>query len=111
MTTFALVTGNLNKWQEAQRKGVLHRLDLAFSRDRTQRLYVQDRMREHGRELFAWLEDGAYLYVCGDAEQMAPDVDAALVDVAAEHGEMKHDAAEAWVRRLADERRYLRDVY
>jgi sulfite reductase (NADPH) flavoprotein alpha-component len=99
------------EWQEAQRKGVLHRLDLAFSRDRTQRLYVQDRMREHGRELFAWLEDGAYLYVCGDAEQMAPDVDAALVDVAAEHGEMKHDAAEAWVRRLAHERRYLRDVY
>ena len=99
------------EWQDAQRKGLLHRLDLAFSRDRAPRVYVQDRMREHGRELFAWLEGGAYLYVCGDAEHMAPDVNTALIDVAAVHGRMDRDAAEAWVRQLADERRYLRDVY
>ena len=99
------------EWQDAQRKGLLHRLDLAFSRDRTPRAYVQDRMREHGRELFSWLEGGAYLYVCGDAEHMAPDVNTALIDVAAEHGRMERDAAEAWVRQLADDRRYLRDVY
>ncbi len=99
------------EWQEAQRKGLLHRLDLAFSRDHTPRAYVQDRMREHGRELYAWLEDGAYLYVCGDAERMAPDVNTALTEIAAAHGGLDRDAAEAWVRQLADERRYLRDVY
>ena len=99
------------EWQEAQRKGLLHRLDLAFSRDNTPRAYVQDRMREQGRELFAWLEGGAYVYVCGDAEHMAPDVNAALTDVAAEHGGLGREAAEAWVRELADDRRYLRDVY
>lgn len=99
------------EWQDAQRKGLLHRLDLAFSRDRTPRAYVQDRMREHGRELFAWIEGGAYLYVCGDAEQMAADVNAALTDVATQHGGLAREAAEAWVRQLADERRYLRDVY
>ena len=99
------------EWQEAQRKGLLDRLDLAFSRDHTPRAYVQDRMREHGRELFAWLEGGAYLYVCGDAERMAPDVNAALIDIAAEHGRLGHEEAEAWVRQLADDRRYLRDVY
>jgi sulfite reductase (NADPH) flavoprotein alpha-component len=68
-------------------------------------------MREHGRELFAWIEGGAYLYVCGDAEQMAADVNAALTDVATQHGGLAREAAEAWVRQLADERRYLRDVY
>jgi sulfite reductase (NADPH) flavoprotein alpha-component len=99
------------EWQEAQRKGLLHRLDLAFSRDNTPRAYVQDRMREQGRELFAWLQGGAYVYVCGDAEHMAPDVHAALTDVAAEHGGLGREAAEAWVRELADDRRYLRDVY
>ena len=99
------------EWQEAQRKGLLNRLDLAFSRDRTPRVYVQHKMREHGRELFAWLEAGAYLYVCGDAERMAPDVDDALTAIAALHGGLAPDAAAAWVRQLADERRYLRDVY
>jgi sulfite reductase (NADPH) flavoprotein alpha-component len=99
------------EWQDAARKGLLHRVDLAFSRDRTPRAYVQDRLREAGAELFAWLEGGAHLYVCGDAEHMAPDVHAALLDVVAEHGGLDREAAEAYVRRLADERRYLRDVY
>jgi len=99
------------EWQDAARKGLLHRVDLAFSRDRTPRAYVQDRLREAGAELHAWLEGGAHLYVCGDAEHMAPDVHAALVEIAARHGGLDRDGGEAWLRRLADERRYLRDVY
>ena len=99
------------EWQDAVRKGLLHRMDVAFSRDRTPRAYVQDRLRESGAELYAWLQGGAHLYVCGDAERMAPDVHAALVEIAAVHGGLDPDAAEAWLRGLADERRYLRDVY
>jgi len=99
------------EWQDAVRKGLLTRVDLAFSRDRTPRAYVQDRLREAGAELWAWLQGGAHLYVCGDAERMAPDVHAALVEIVARHGGLDAEAAEAWLRRLADERRYLRDVY
>jgi sulfite reductase (NADPH) flavoprotein alpha-component len=99
------------EWQEALRKGQLARLDLAFSRDRTPRAYVQDRIREAGREFFQWLERGAVVYVCGDAERMAPDVHEALIDVVVEHGSLGREAAEDYVRRLADEKRYLRDVY
>jgi sulfite reductase (NADPH) flavoprotein alpha-component len=99
------------EWQDAVRKGLLHRVDLAFSRDQTPRAYVQDRLREAGAELFAWLEGGAHLYVCGDAERMAPDVHAALVEIVAIHGGLERDAAEAYLRRLSDDRRYLRDVY
>ena len=72
---------------------------------------MQNRLREAGSELYAWLENGAHVYVCGDADQMAPDVNQALVDIAAEHGRLDRDEAEAYVRRLADERRCLRDVY
>ncbi len=94
------------------KKGLLNRFDLAFSRDRSiAREYVQDRIRRQGKDLYAWLEGGAYVYVCGDAEKMAPDVNAALVDVVAQHGGIDRESAEAYVRRLADERRYLRDVY
>jgi sulfite reductase (NADPH) flavoprotein alpha-component len=99
------------EWQDAARKGLLTRVDLAFSRDRTPRAYVQDRLREAGAELFAWLEGGAYLYVCGDADRMAPDVHATLVEIVTRHGGLEAEAAEAYLRRLADERRYLRDVY
>ena len=72
---------------------------------------MQDRIREAGAEIHAWLAGGASLYVCGDAEQMAPDVHAALVDVVERHGGLDRSGAEAWLRGLADERRYLRDVY
>jgi len=99
------------EWQEAQRKGLLHRVDVAFSRDSTPRAYVQDRLREAGKDLFAWLEGGAHLYVCGDAEHMAPDVHEALVEIVSAHGGLERDAAESYLRRLADDRRYLRDVY
>ena len=100
------------EWQDAVKRGVLSRFDLAFSRDRSiAREYVQDRLRHVGKELYSWLENGAYLYVCGDAARMAPDVDAALIDIVAEHGGKSRDDADACVRRLADDRRYLRDVY
>jgi sulfite reductase (NADPH) flavoprotein alpha-component len=91
--------------------GLLTRLDLAFSRDQGDKVYVQDRMREHGAQLWAWLQDGAHLYVCGDASRMAKDVDAALKSIAAQHGAMGADEADAYVSGLARERRYLRDVY
>ncbi|KWB48684.1 bifunctional nitrate reductase/sulfite reductase flavoprotein subunit alpha [Burkholderia ubonensis] len=91
--------------------GFLTRLDLAFSRDQAEKVYVQDRMREHGAELFAWLEEGAHFYVCGDAARMAKDVDAALKAVVAAHGGMSDDKAGEYVARLAKERRYVRDVY
>ncbi|KVO98870.1 reductase [Burkholderia ubonensis] len=91
--------------------GFLTRLDLAFSRDQAEKVYVQDRMREHGAELFAWLEEGAHFYVCGDAARMAKDVDAALKAVVAAHGGMPDDKAGEYVARLAKERRYVRDVY
>ncbi|HEY9315647.1 sulfite reductase subunit alpha [Williamsia sp.] len=94
-----------------QRDGILTRVDLAFSRDQEHKIYVQDRMREHGDQLFDWLSDGAHLYVCGDASQMAKDVDAALHDVVAEHGGLDPDAAEDYVNTLKREKRYLRDVY
>ncbi|KWF37850.1 bifunctional nitrate reductase/sulfite reductase flavoprotein subunit alpha [Burkholderia pseudomultivorans] len=91
--------------------GFLTRLDLAFSRDQADKIYVQDRMREHGAELYAWLEEGAHFYVCGDAARMAKDVDAALKLVIAEHGGMSADGANEYVARLAKARRYVRDVY
>jgi len=100
------------EWQDAVKRGVLNRCDLAFSRDRSiAREYVQDRLRRVGKDLYSWLENGAYLYVCGDAEKMAPDVNAALIDIVAEHGGKSRDDAGAYVRQLADDRRYLRDVY
>ncbi len=72
---------------------------------------MQHRLREHGKELYAWLSGGAHLYVCGDATQMARDVHAALVDIAAEHGGLSHEDAGAWLADLLQQGRYARDVY
>ncbi|MCU7727584.1 bifunctional nitrate reductase/sulfite reductase flavoprotein subunit alpha [Actinoplanes sp. KI2] len=91
-----------------QTDGVLTRLDLAFSRDQRSKVYVQDRMREHGAQLWSWLQDGAHLYVCGDASRMARDVDQALRDIAATHGRVDPDS---YVKQLSAEKRYARDVY
>ena len=91
--------------------GSLHRLSTAFSRDQGRKIYVQDRLREEGAHLWAWLQEGACLYICGDARRMAKDVHAALGQVIAAHGMMEADAASAYLDRLAAEKRYLRDVY
>lgn len=97
---------------EAMRdSGVLTRLDVAFSRDQAEKVYVQDRMREQGAQLWAWLEEGAHFYVCGDASRMARDVDATLKQVVAQHGGMSEEKAVDYVSRLAQEKRYVRDVY
>ena len=91
--------------------GHLNRLDTAFSRDQAHKVYVQDRMKENGAELWRWLNDGGQVYVCGDASRMAKDVDAALHDVVAVHGGMSADAAKDFVSQLHDDKRYHRDVY
>ncbi|MET8749672.1 bifunctional nitrate reductase/sulfite reductase flavoprotein subunit alpha [Streptomyces sp. NPDC004667] len=91
--------------------GHLDRLDVAFSRDQRNKIYVQDRMREHGPRLWRWLRDGAHFYVCGDAGRMAKDVDRALHEIVAAHGGMDEDAAAAYVRQMAGDKRYVRDVY
>jgi sulfite reductase (NADPH) flavoprotein alpha-component len=99
------------EWQEALKQGVLHRISLAFSRDQVEKIYVQHRLREAGREVFGWLEEGAHLYVCGDAQRMAPDVQAALVEVISEHGNRSPEEAEAYLEALRQQERYQRDVY
>lgn len=91
--------------------GTLTRLDTAFSRDQRAKIYVQDRLREHGAQLWSWLQQGAHFYVCGDAARMAKDVDSALRDIAVAHGGLDPDAAALYVKQLAADRRYVRDVY
>lgn len=94
-----------------QQSSLLTRLDLAFSRDQAEKIYVQDKMREHGAELFAWLEQGGYFFVCGDAYAMAKDVDKALHDVIATHGKKSEQEAIDYVNQLKKDKRYVRDVY
>ncbi|MFE9722560.1 molybdopterin-dependent oxidoreductase [Streptomyces sp. NPDC005794] len=94
-----------------RRDGTLTRLDTAFSRDQRAKIYVQDRMREHGAQLWSWLQEGAHFYVCGDASRMAKDVDRALRDIAVSHGGLQEDTAAAYVKQLAADKRYVRDVY
>ncbi len=93
------------------REGTLARLDTAFSRDQAEKIYVQQRMLEHARELFAWLENGAHFYVCGDASRMAKDVDRALHQVIETAGGRTAEQAADYVRQLSAAKRYQRDVY
>ena len=97
----------IESWQE---KGML-KLDLAFSRDQTEKIYVQDRIKEKGAEFYQWLEEGAYFYICGDAFRMAKDVDKAIQEVIIEHGKVDLAEAEAYIAKLKKEKRYVRDVY
>jgi sulfite reductase (NADPH) flavoprotein alpha-component len=92
-------------------RGVLTRLDTAFSRDQAHKIYVQDRMLEAGAEMWKWLEEGACFYVCGDASRMAKDVDAALHTIAREHGGLSEAQAAEYIKGLRKEKRYCRDVY
>ena len=91
--------------------GLLTRLDLAFSRDQAEKIYVQHRMTENGKDLFGYLEEGGHFYVCGDATRMAKDVDAALHHIIETQGGMTPEAATDYVNRLKRDKRYLRDVY
>jgi sulfite reductase (NADPH) flavoprotein alpha-component len=92
-------------------EGTLTRLDTAFSRDQRDKVYVQDRMRSRGALLWSWLQDGACLYVCGDASRMARDVEAALREIVTVHGGLDETESAAYVKQLAADKRYLRDVY
>ena len=94
-----------------QQRGIINRLDLAFSRDQEEKIYVQDRMRENGKEMFSWLEQGGSFFVCGDATYMAKDVDIALHDIITEHGNKTAEQATDYVNQLKKEKRYVRDVY
>ncbi|TAJ03783.1 sulfite reductase subunit alpha [Pectobacterium versatile] len=97
--------------EKLQREGYLHRFDTAFSRDQREKIYVQHRMCEQGAELWRWLEKGAHFYVCGDASRMAKDVDSALRQVAQVHGNMSSEDAAAYIAKMAQDKRYVRDVY
>jgi sulfite reductase (NADPH) flavoprotein alpha-component len=102
-----------NELREYQKEGILKRLDLAFSRDQPEKIYVQHRMLENAKEFWSWLQNGAYFYVCGDAKRMAKDVHQTLIDIAQKEGAMTPEAAAEYVNTtlMRTERRYLRDVY
>ena len=103
------------EWQTLIKDGILTRMDVAFSRDRNAdgrgKVYVQQRLKERSRDVFAWLEEGAHLYVCGDAARLAPDIHLALAAIVAEEGGLGAAAAEDYLQRLQRDRRYQRDVY
>ncbi|MEG1714103.1 MAG: NADPH-dependent assimilatory sulfite reductase flavoprotein subunit [Citrobacter sp.] len=99
------------EWQRYVKEGVLNRIDLAWSRDQKEKVYVQDKLRQQGAELWRWINDGAHIYVCGDANRMAKDVEQALLEVIAEFGGMDIEAADEFLSELRIERRYQRDVY
>ena len=99
------------EWQSYVKEGVLSRIDLAWSRDQQQKVYVQDKLREQGAELWRWINAGAHIYVCGDANRMAKDVEQTLLEVIAEYGAMDAEAADEFLSELRVERRYQRDVY
>jgi sulfite reductase (NADPH) flavoprotein alpha-component len=99
------------EWQDHLKSGVLSKLDVAFSRDQPEKIYVQQKMLEHAKELYAWLEEGAHFYVCGDASRMAHDVHETLLSIIEKQGNKSREAAEAYVEDLKKSHRYQRDVY
>lgn len=100
-----------DEFTKMKASGLLTRLSLAWSRDGDEKIYVQDRMREVGRDVWAWLADGAHIYVCGDAKRMAKDVETALVDIVAQHGARTPEEAAMFVSDLKKKGRYQQDVY
>jgi sulfite reductase (NADPH) flavoprotein alpha-component len=99
------------EWQNYLKSGLLNRMDVAFSRDQAEKVYVQDRLKEQASEVFAWLERGAHLYICGDANRMAKDVHQALLDIIAEQGNLSSEDAEQYLKDLRSNKRYQKDVY
>ena len=100
-----------DEFEQMREAGLLTKISTAFSRDQDEKIYVQHRMEQEGKELFEWLEEGAFFFVCGDAKRMAGDVDRTLHALVAEHGKMSDDDAKAYVKKLRDDERYVRDVY
>ncbi|MFC0322209.1 assimilatory sulfite reductase (NADPH) flavoprotein subunit [Gallibacterium melopsittaci] len=99
------------EWQTFAKEGLLHRYHFAWSRDQQQKIYVQDRIREQASEIWQWLQAGAYIYVCGDANKMAKDVEKALLDVISQQGQLDIEQAEDYLAELREQKRYQRDVY
>jgi sulfite reductase (NADPH) flavoprotein alpha-component len=99
------------EWQRFVKDGVLNKVSLAFSRDQEEKIYVQHRMLEQGAELYQWLEQGAHIYVCGDANHMAKDVQDALVQIVIKHGAKSEEQAEQYISDLRRVKRYQKDVY
>ncbi|WP_130831415.1 NADPH-dependent assimilatory sulfite reductase flavoprotein subunit [[Erwinia] mediterraneensis] len=99
------------EWQKYVKNGLLTHIDLAWSRDQEQKVYVQDKIRARGAEVWRWIQEGAHIYVCGDANRMAKDVEQALLDVVVGHGGMDRETADEFLSELRIERRYQRDVY
>ncbi len=101
------------QFADLQRKGILTKFDTAFSRDQAEKIYVQNRMQENGAELWKWLQEGAYFYVCGDAKRMAKDVHQMLITIAQEHGGLSPEKAKEYIEVTfaKTEKRYLKDVY
>ncbi|KAA1179807.1 NADPH-dependent assimilatory sulfite reductase flavoprotein subunit [Photorhabdus heterorhabditis] len=99
------------EWQRYVKEGLLTRIDLAWSRDQQHKIYVQDKLCEQGEEVWRWIKEGAHLYVCGDANRMAKDVEHTLLDIISKHGGMDIEQADEFLSELRLERRYQRDVY
>jgi sulfite reductase (NADPH) flavoprotein alpha-component len=99
------------EWQGYLKSGLLSKISLAFSRDQANKIYVQDRLKENGKEVFDWLEQGAHFYICGDALRMAKDVETTLLDLVAEHGNKTTAEAKEYVTNLRKSKRYQKDVY
>ncbi|WP_100753824.1 assimilatory sulfite reductase (NADPH) flavoprotein subunit [Vibrio salilacus] len=99
------------EWQKYLKSGVLNRLDVAFSRDQGEKVYVQHRILENAQQVWQWIQQGAYIYVCGDATRMAKDVHEALVHVVEQQGQLSRDDAEEFINELRKAKRYQRDVY
>lgn len=100
-----------SEWQDHLSSGILTKMDVAFSRDQDQKIYVQDRIKENGQELYNWLEEGAYFYICGDKENMAKDVENALLEVIAKYGNKDNEQAQEYLNNMIENDRYLKDVY
>lgn len=99
------------EWQRYVKEGLLTNISLAWSRDQAQKVYVQDKLREQGEEVWHWIEEGAHIYVCGDANHMARDVEQVLLEIISQYGNMDSESADEFLSELRVERRYQRDVY
>jgi sulfite reductase (NADPH) flavoprotein alpha-component len=99
------------EWQNYLKSGLLTRMDVAFSRDQVEKIYVQNRLKEQAKDVFAWLERGAHIYICGDANRMAKDVHQTLLEIIAEQGQLSGEQAEQYLKDLRSNKRYQKDVY